>query len=221
MSDILSISFCLTSSLSNDTDMLISALPFGAFEQERLRSIKNVDALQLSLSAMISLKSLIDMQDESIPDSKLTILRTPNRKPYFKYLDLFFSLAHTDGIALCALCDKPVGIDIEWIDDRSSLLDIAKRFFSAEEQAYISQSAFPLLVFYSLWTKKEAYAKLTGEGLISVCRATPSNIGFSKQYLLEHNGKKAIISVCCAESEAVQIYNIEKELVIYELNTEE
>ena len=221
MSDILSISFGLTSSLSANTDMLISTLPFGTSEQERLRSIKNDKALSLSLSALLALKSLIDMQDKPIESSQLTILRSANRKPYFKDLDLFFSLSHTDGIALCALCHKPVGIDIEWIDEKVNFLDISKRFFSAEEQAYVSESASPLLAFYSLWTKKEACAKLTGEGLISVCKGNPSNIGFCKQYLLEYNGKRGIISLCCTKADDVQIHGAEKELVIYELNTEE
>lgn len=197
--------------------MLISALPFGRCEQERLCSIKNGNALKLSLCALLSLKSLIDKHYPSTADLDLTVLRSENRKPYFKNLECFFSLSHTDGIALCALGDNPVGIDIEWIDEKNNFLDISKRFFSPEEQTYICESASPLLSFYSLWTKKEAYAKLTGEGLISICKANPSSIGHCKQYLLEYEGKKAIISLCSTKSDDIQIHDPEKEFNIYEL----
>ena len=217
VSGILSISFCPTRAITQDTDTLISALPFGSFEQERLRSIKNSNALKLSLCALLSLKSLIDEHYPSTANLDLTVLRTENRKPYFKSLDCFFSLSHTDGIALCVLGDKPVGIDIECIEEKNNFLDISKRFFSQDEQAYISESASPLLSFYSLWTKKEAYAKLMGEGLISVCRTSASGIGYCKQYLLEYEGKKAIISLCSTKPDNIQIHDPKKEFKIYEL----
>ena len=194
--DILSVSFCLTATLDGDIEGLISSLPFGISEQERLCSMKNDSARRSSLASLLALRSLLP---ESCDD--LTILRTQNRKPYFGSHPLHFSLSHIDGISVCAISDTPVGIDIEWLDRERNFLDVSRRFFSLDEQKLIEESLTPSFDFYSLWTKKEALAKLTGEGLISVCSAKSHDEGYYTQYILEHEGRRAILSICSANPE--------------------
>ena len=77
--------------------------------------------------------------------------------------DLHFSLSHSGNAVLCALDRHPVGADIEMIRRRSPehLLSV----FSDRERASIEQAASPELCFTRLWTRKESYLKLTGEGL--------------------------------------------------------
>ena len=76
--------------------------------------------------------------------------------------DLHFSLSHSGNAVLCALDRHPVGADIEMIRRRSPehLLSV----FSDRERASIEQAASPELCFTRLWTRKESYLKLTGEG---------------------------------------------------------
>lgn len=79
---------------------------------------------------------------------------------------LYFSLSHTKGLAVCAVAPFPVGIDAEYV--RKGREKIAKRFFHAEEQEYILSSQNPEECFFSLWTQKEAWAKLTDQPLADV-----------------------------------------------------
>ena len=76
-------------------------------------------------------------------------------KPVLRdYPDLHFSLSHSGNAVLCALDRRPVGADIEMIRRRN-----------LRERTSIEQAASPELCFTRLWTRKESYLKLTGEGL--------------------------------------------------------
>jgi 4'-phosphopantetheinyl transferase len=64
-----------------------------------------------------------------------------------------------------AVASAPVGIDVERI--RKPRLDVALRFFSEEEKGVLLKlpDEEQTQYFYRLWTIKESYLKLTGEGL--------------------------------------------------------
>ena len=206
------LSFRLSGELPLDTNLIISSLPFGEEEIQRLLSIKNNDAQRLSLSALLALSDTLSAENNC------TILRTENRKPYFKDLPLSFSLSHIDHIAAAAVCDTPVGIDMEWLDDKRNVKAISSRFFSKDEQTNIANSSDPLNSFFSAWTKKEAYAKLTGKGLASIY-ASELPVGlFFRQYQLDLCGKKGILSICQQNNKEILILNPYDELKIIELN---
>ena len=85
-------------------------------------------------------------------------------KPVLRgFPDLHFSLSHSGNAVLCALDRRPVGADIEMIRRRN--LEHLLSVFSDRERASIEQAASPELCFTRLWTRKESYLKLTGEGL--------------------------------------------------------
>lgn len=91
-------------------------------------------------------------------------------KPYLKELpELFFSLSHSETVAVCAISDREIGIDIEYHREMSPdrLLRIAKRFFAPEEYDAIAEESGEAAkeLFYRIWTAKEAYIKFTGEGM--------------------------------------------------------
>ncbi len=89
-------------------------------------------------------------------------------KPYFKgEKGLYFNISHSKSYVVCAFSDKEVGIDIQI--HRKGKADIAWRFFSMEDRALMESLAgggkSPEEIFFALWTVKEAFMKLTGEGL--------------------------------------------------------
>lgn len=98
------------------------------------------------------------------------ILFTQNRhgKPRIVGLPHFhFNISHSHNAMVVAIAEKSVGIDIERLRDAD--LNIANRFFSTQERAFIvnqtnKQSDFQRR-FYEIWTKKEAYLKQIGKGL--------------------------------------------------------
>ena len=56
-----------------------------------------------------------------------------------------------------------VGVDIEQCRE-VNYLSLARRFFHAEETAFLSASADPCGAFFTLWTLKESYLKAEGVG---------------------------------------------------------
>lgn len=73
----------------------------------------------------------------------------------------FVSLSHTDGFAACAAGGRPVGVDIE--ADRRVSPRLADRILSPSERVLPHSAASGFLL--EKWVAKEAYLKLTGEGL--------------------------------------------------------
>ncbi|MGW6025180.1 4'-phosphopantetheinyl transferase family protein [Streptomyces sp. NPDC055099] len=77
-----------------------------------------------------------------------------------------FSLSHTDGLALLAFSDRPVGADVERLPSASTVADVTTSLHPQErtELSELPAAARPL-AFARCWTRKEAYFKGTGEGL--------------------------------------------------------
>lgn len=77
-----------------------------------------------------------------------------------------FSLSHTEGLALLAFADRPVGADVERLPSASMVADVARSLHPQEqtELAELPPADRPL-AFARCWTRKEACLKGTGEGL--------------------------------------------------------
>lgn len=83
-------------------------------------------------------------------------------------IPLRFNLSHTSKQVVCAVtrhCD--VGVDVENTERKNQILDIADRYFSAQEVSDLF--ALPTEKqpdrFFDYWTLKEAYMKARGEGI--------------------------------------------------------
>lgn len=84
-------------------------------------------------------------------------------KPYFNN-NLSFNISHSGMYVVCALSQScKLGIDLEEV--RSIDVDTFSNCFSASEWLYLKNADDPLLVFYKLWTRKEAVIKADGRGL--------------------------------------------------------
>lgn len=114
-----------------------------------------------------------------------------------------FNLSHSGDIAVCAVSDKPIGIDIEAL--REIRPDAAKRFASAEELEYIGSDPRRL---FEIWTLKEAYFKCVGTGIGSDIKSVTFTVngddircsepGFTCKFISIADGY--ICSVCEKES---------------------
>lgn len=118
--------------------------------------------------------ALLDEVLKKLGLSPSPILKTKQGRPYFKDHPLVdFSLSHTDGLAVCALCQADeappprVGVDTERLSsfDREKLEAFANRFFGTCERRFVLGSEEPRAAFTRVFTQKEAYAKYRGEGL--------------------------------------------------------
>ena len=84
-------------------------------------------------------------------------------KPFFMRSAVEFSLTHTKTMALCALSDRPVGVDAETI--RPVRPRVPERTMNPPELAWMARFADRDEAFLRLWTAKEAWSKMTGRGL--------------------------------------------------------
>ncbi|QLG86973.1 4'-phosphopantetheinyl transferase superfamily protein [Chitinibacter bivalviorum] len=78
------------------------------------------------------------------------------------------SWSHTEYWAAAALGEGRVGVDVELIRTRATLLNIAEKYFTPNEYlwlASLSESAQPQ-AFATLWVAKEALLKALGTGLV-------------------------------------------------------
>ena len=98
--------------------------------------------------------------------------RTPLAKPFFPALpQIQFSISHSKSLILCALSDKPVGVDIEDIRPRRETLP--QFALTKEEFPHYQAMGGDWPAFYTMWTKKEAWCKYTGQGLKPLWGQTP------------------------------------------------
>lgn len=81
---------------------------------------------------------------------------------------LRFNLSHSHFLALYAVTNqREIGVDIEHLRPMPEAEQIAKRFFSARENAMF-RALTPSQkdeAFFNCWTRKEAYLKAIGSGL--------------------------------------------------------
>lgn len=92
--------------------------------------------------------------------------KTDYGKPYLAdYPDIYFNLSHSKGIAACIIENRECGIDCEKV--REYRPNVMKRAFSEKEQAAVEAAPENErdMLFFSLWTLKEAYVKAIGKGL--------------------------------------------------------
>ena len=99
---------------------------------------------------------------------------TERGKPYFVDSPYHFSISHTKRRVVCAISDKPIGIDAEELD-RNINLQLADKILSPSEKAEFDQAADKRIALLTFWVLKEAHAKCTGEGL----RGYPNRTNFS------------------------------------------
>ncbi len=101
--------------------------------------------------------------------AKLEFCTGPYQKPYVLPRGrLEFNLSHSGELALFGFSEScELGVDVEEIVAKGDLLEIAERFFCAEEM----QDLMSLPVgerqpaFFRAWTRKEAWLKAVGHGL--------------------------------------------------------
>jgi 4'-phosphopantetheinyl transferase len=83
-------------------------------------------------------------------------------------LSLQFNLSHSQDKAMYAVgADRSLGVDLEFLRPVDHLIPISRRFFSEAELRWLEAETdnAQALMFFRLWTAKEAYLKATGVGI--------------------------------------------------------
>lgn len=106
-------------------------------------------------------------EELKIGDKYIKFNKNQYGKPYLKdYANFNFNISHSGEYVVCAVDNKPIGIDVEEIK-HIKYEEIAKNFFATKEfDDILNQDLeFQLNRFYEMWTLKESYIKCCGQGL--------------------------------------------------------
>ncbi len=96
--------------------------------------------------------------------SEEDLLHGPLGCPFLKgHPDVFVSLSHGDGCAAAAVSWKPVGVDVERV--RPFRWSAARHALTPAEIRQVRESSEPDRTFFRLWTLKESFLKVCGQGL--------------------------------------------------------
>ena len=108
---------------------------------------------------------------------------TANGKPYFQHSDIHFSISHSHAVCAMAIADHPVGIDVEVMKKTYPPHLIERSLTDAEKVVYDGD-------FTHIWCRKEAVAKMTGEGISGYpVNIDTTNYTFDEKQI-EWNGQK-------------------------------
>ncbi len=106
----------------------------------------------------------------------------------------YVSISHSESMVVVCKSDNPIGIDIEKIDYDRDLKKIAERFYHGKELETFYESP-TADIFFKIWTMKEAYSKIDGEGVGEIFKGfdvySLDNYTFETERIKDY-----IISVC-------------------------
>jgi len=99
--------------------------------------------------------------------AEYTTVKGPFGKPYIKENnDFHYNLSHSGNWVAIAYGNTEVGIDVEKICMDAGKEDIARRYFTPDEQTYVfNTKELAPQRFFEVWTGKESYLKYLGTGL--------------------------------------------------------
>lgn len=137
--------------------------------KSRVLAFRRKEPAYVSVVAGLLLQELVEKQLGIRPD-ELVFEKNENGKPWIKdYPEFYFNISHAGDYVVLAYGDVPLGVDIEQIRGKENLR-VARRCFTEREYAYVSgqkevDDSLSAERFFYLWTMKESYLKLTGDGI--------------------------------------------------------
>lgn len=152
--------------------------PFGEELKRRLKR-RNGAVKHASCSAWNLLHQILLANELPIGD----VAFTATGKPFIPDSDFHFSLSHSHGVCAVAVADRPVGVDMEIIKTSYPPHLIERSLTDAEKAVYDGD-------FTHIWCRKEAVAKMTGEGITGYpVNIDTINYTFDEKQI-EWNGQK-------------------------------
>ena len=112
--------------------------------------------------------------------------------------EICFNLSHCKEAAICAVSDRPVGVDVESV--RSFNDSLVRYTMNDEEVSEIESAEDRAVTFIRLWTQKEAALKLMGTGIDKDMKQVLHREGLHFE-TFTHSQRRYVYSVCQFVSE--------------------
>ena len=184
-----------TASLERPADEVARLFDFlSSAERARAARFHNERDRRRYVVARGTLRTLLDEHVGMAPE-RLAITTETGGKPVIAFQDaVHFNVSHCGELALFAIADCEIGIDLERLNPTSDIGRVAAHFFAPDESAVFEQldDAERAQFFFRTWVRKEAYLKATGKGFA----ANPARVRISRfSYTVsveDKNGAQAI-----------------------------
>lgn len=157
--------------------------------KSRVLAFRRRESAYTSIVAGLMLQTLVE-EKLGIAPQVLVLEKNENGKPTVQgHPEFYYNLSHAGDYVVLAYGDVPLGVDIEQIREKDNLR-VARRCFTEWEYAYVSgqkevvsqkpedshgglaeklrfkpDDSLSAERFFYLWTMKESYLKLTGDGI--------------------------------------------------------
>lgn len=151
--------------INDDIDSLYidsALLEMSEQRRDKVLSFKHELERKQSAAAYLLLKQALS-QEYGITDNPVFDYAEGGKPMLRDYPQIHFNLSHCKTGAVCAVSDKPIGIDIESI--RKFNPELACYVLNDAECDAVIGAERRDVAFIKLWTMKESLLKLTGEGL--------------------------------------------------------
>lgn len=113
-------------------------------------------------------------------------------KPFLKeYPTIFFNISHCKCGCVVVVADELIGVDIQNIVPFS--WDVAERVCCLEELGVLKQRTHKDREFIKMWTMKESFLKMTGEGISGDLKSINT---LEMNWFDVEETEKNIISIC-------------------------
>lgn len=149
--------------MPEEEEMLKSRL--SETRQEKVRKLRFEADKRLSLGAGLLLD--YGLQRYGLRERTETFGTIENGKPcLLHHPEIQFNLSHSGSMVMAAFSSCPVGCDVE--KKQKARMDVVKRFFAPAEQRVLFAARTENernLLFSRLWTLKESYLKVGGQGM--------------------------------------------------------
>lgn len=116
-------------------------------------------------------KYLYDSGNTDLPNA--IIHYSNGEKPFIQGLNHDFNISHSGKYFALGIAkdNLRIGIDIEKLNHIPDMESVVRSYFSASEYGYIydtdSDTENQIIRFYEIWTRKEAFLKMAGIGLLT------------------------------------------------------
>ena len=143
--------------------------PLSTAEQARLAKMANASMRRLFLHVHRAKREIL-ARYLNVSAKELALRETEFGKPMLDSsmpAALEFNISHTANMAVMAVSQIPVGVDLESAERRVNVLALARRYFDSATLNHIADldETHQSKLFLRYWTQLEAYKKATGLGL--------------------------------------------------------
>lgn len=165
-----------------DEPGIMKGLP--KMRKEKILRYRQLKDRKLSLGASLLLEEVLTRHGKNLDCMKYG----EHGKPEME--GIYFNLSHSHDYAVCVVSSQPVGCDIEKIERKTKAETVARRFFTDKEISYLMSQTEEkrLQEFFRIWTMKESYLKMTGEGMS--CELNRVEFVFGTEVEIYRDGQK-------------------------------